>query len=134
MTEDQRADLLSYFADMAVRLGAPGWQLEVAMQPAGADDDASIFIRDDTDKATLHVPPDFFSKPPEQQRRDLTHEALHLVLDRSQKAYQDAIDGLVPAGFEGPLTTTPQRLHERGIESLAQAIAHLLPLPRFDQP
>lgn len=129
MTEDQRADLLLYFSDMCVRLGAPGWELKVEMQPAGGE--AGCFLADEQDTAKLYVAVDFFTRKPEEQRQLIIHEALHVALNRAHEGLIDVIDALTPRAFDRALVKVPEQIHERAIENLARAIAHLLPLPRW---
>lgn len=129
MTESQRSALLAYFRQLATVLGADHWELSVSMAPASDTTAASLFLQDNHDAAVLHVPPDFFTQPASTQRRDLVHEALHLVLDRGPRAWEDAIEDLTPAGFDQALNRTPRRLHERGVEQLARHLEHWLALP-----
>lgn len=121
--------LLAYFGRLAVQLGCPQWELEVAFQPPQDDDDAAILIIGNEDRATLYVPSTFFAWEAERQRRVLTHEALHLLFERARAAYDDAIGHLVQPGQAGAVTVTPDRLMERGIETAARAIARFLPMP-----
>ena len=131
MSPKQHKSLLLYYESTAAALGACGWELDVAMQPAGGSDEAATFIVNDADKATLHVPADFFKRSSDEQRRVVVHEVLHLVLDRGPRAYEDAIDAITPAGFDEALQKTARRLVERGIERLAAAIAVYLPEPHL---
>lgn len=129
-TPAQRKALERYAGRLQHTLGLDHWSLSVGESYSGGDEEAGMFITNNADAATLHVPELFWTRSPESQRATVLHELLHLHFDRALLDFYAAVRKVLPEWITDGLESTPTRIQERSIERFALAIAPNLPLPK----
>lgn len=127
MTEQEWRSLEGYVAKIAGILGLRDWKIDVKRDaPPDANNEAATWIANDADEAHIHVNDRFREWEADLQRAVITHELLHLHLDRLHDFGEQALRGAAAHAWPG-LEENYRRLHERTTERLAQAISPLLP-------
>lgn len=129
-TPVQRRALERYCARIQRIFGLEHWTLTVS---ASAEDrsEAGTFIVNNADVAELYVPERFWTHAPEEQRRTVAHELLHLHFDRALLDFYGAVEKIVPEWIVEGIEVTTTRVQERAIERFAVAISSNLPLPNL---
>lgn len=123
MTDPRRQAFLPYIRDLADRLRLRDWTINLSDEGTDrANVVALICVADQRKYADLYLSDDFLDKSPEEQRHCVVHELLHAHFGWASNWAREAIP-------EGPAREMYDRLHEIGVDGLADAIAPLTPLP-----
>lgn len=130
MNDVQFAAYSEYLRDLANRLLLADWEVELGRSKADDDAWAQVRVSDVENHARIKVNwPEFFHRTPEEQREWLTHECLHLHLDRPDRI----VAQLAEQWSENSATQFAKTAHSKEIEICVQRLARLLaphlPLP-----
>jgi hypothetical protein len=122
VTDSRRQRFAPYLRDLADRMRRRDWTIDlkdgVPTDPQAA---ASIHLTYGRKLATIRVSDDFLDSTPETQRHYLVHELVHCHIDAAWMIAMDSIPQAVESAFK--------RMAEHAVDSLAETIAPLLPLP-----
>lgn len=130
MRDAQHAAYEAYLQDLAKRLNLADWEVTLSRDRADEGMLACVHVMDVEDYAHVRLWwPEFFDKPPEEQREILVHELLHMRLDRVQRTMVQ----LAEQWSENSAYQYAREAHRREVEIVAQHLARLLapslPLP-----
>lgn len=128
MTDPRRQAWAPYIRDIADRLRLRDWTIELSDEGTGNDDlVALVRVADGRRFARLYLSDAFLDLTPERHRHTVVHEMLHLHFGWAGNWAREKIAG-------DSERDTFVRLHEIGIDGLADAIAPLMPLPGVSTP
>ena len=122
MTDPRRQAWVPYIREIADRLRLRDWTIDLSDE--GTDRDgvsALVCVADQRKFARLYLGDDFLDMTPDEQRHCLAHELLHCHFGWATNWARQRLADPEREPFE--------RLHEIGIDGLADAIAPLMPLP-----
>lgn len=134
MKRTEREAINRFIRDALPLLGLPQWQIEVSDKPVDDDttDEANIDPDDSSHCARLRLGNSFWAAAPDEQRRILAHELLHLIAYRTTD-YVGSLKKFVPADLWAHFWEEFEKREDIMIEDLTQLLAGTLPplrLPR----
>lgn len=123
MTRDEKIEAFRpYVRDLADRMCLKDWRVELqADEPDQKHYNADISTVPGTKNARIRLKRDFFEDSPEEQRRGICHELVHLHLDE--------VDNFVEKLLTGDQMGSFNTLREVAVDEIAHAIAPGMPLP-----
>ncbi len=132
MNDTQHTAYTAYLRQLADLMALKDWEIVLQREyPSESDAWAAIEVCRQHDTAWVRVAwPEFFdSKTPEERRRCLVHELIHVHLDRPDQMMCD-LSAMFP---DNTATTFAKERHkieiEFATERLARIIAPFMPLP-----
>lgn len=129
-TKAQAKSILRWLKPACRRLHVDDWHITVSFGdlpdevPTGSD--ASTFVATEADKAIIFIPDRFWTYDAREQRRILTHELLHLHVERLVRA-PEALKARVASDVWETFDHEARREYERTIDNLARAFAPHMP-------
>lgn len=129
MTDDQHAYYAAYLRTLAQHFLIGDW--DVVLERGRSDDDsrAQVALAHEKSAACVFLNRDFAAYPPEQQRRTVTHELVHVQSARVCRAMHQLAEQFPE---HEAIAYARKRLDEEEeimVDRLARALAPLLPLP-----
>lgn len=130
MTDDVHDYWQQYTQEIAKQLGLGHWDIRVSRQyPTNGDALASISCWYGQNRATVKFCNSFFHDySPEEQRRTVAHEVVHIFADRMQGTVEMAVDGDNDEKAP-PWYRFFYRDFELMVDQMAVAVSPFLPLP-----
>ncbi len=132
-TPEQQAMLVEYVTTLQHALGLGHWLIYVEdVEPTGDDDtpaektEAETFPRSYGFVASIRVTSDLFGQDPDNARRCVLHELLHLHLHHWVWDIEHTVEKIGVSAVARDLLNNG---YERVVDAIAQAIAPQYPLP-----
>lgn len=119
-------ELQSYINKALPAFGLTQWKVDVSKHPTEEDNWADIEVSDNLWVATLRVSSDFWTLDPEEKRRIIAHELLHVHYAGAERAVE-ALDGVIGTESYAILSNIYEREIERAADALSTVVARLLP-------
>lgn len=94
-----------------------------------SDNYASVHVWDCENQARLRICEGFFGYSPEEQREWLTHELMHVTLDRPHRVVDQLSDHLGSEAVYQFARQAHENETEICVQRLARILAPMLPLP-----
>jgi hypothetical protein len=126
-----RAEYLQqYLRNAADIIGLRDWEISYEPEDSPPDEAEARICALDNQRAFIGLAPKFWTHPPEQQRRILTHELVHLHFDRFSK-FAELIEPQLAASTFQLFADGLEQAEEQAVEALARVLSQALPLPKF---
>jgi hypothetical protein len=106
--------------------GLPQWRVEVSKHPTEEDNWADIEVSDNLWTATLRVSSDFWSLDPEEKRRIVAHELLHVHYAGPERTLE-SLSGVLGTEAYALLSAIYEKEIERSADALSTVVSRLLP-------
>lgn len=129
MDDAQFAAYQNYLRALAEHFLIGDWQITLERGRSNDDARAEVSLNRDKQEACIWLNRDFLAYPPEQQRRSITHELLHVQTARMCRAMSQLADQHPDNAAVLYANTRLNEEEEIMIDRLARAIAPLMPLP-----
>lgn len=129
---DRLSAISDWVQDALPELGLSDWRVIVSKAPSDQDAWAEISPHSQAQEAELFVGWDLGKQTPEKIREVLTHELVHLITCRSDRAVEtleEPLGKLAWAVFEPQF----EDASERAVDHIARLLAPSLPLPSIPQ-
>jgi hypothetical protein len=128
VNDAQHAALSDYIREMADRLLLRDWEFELRRESADEGARASISLNYNKNDASVVVCDRWFVRAPDEQRQTITHELLHAQTARLRRV-MSRLNDEVGGEAIGYANAAYSEEEEIVVDTLARAIAPLLPLP-----
>lgn len=129
MNDRARRSLAKYIFSIAKEFGLRDWDLYL-MPEKPPDEEAAASVRCvyGRRKANIYIGDDFWHSNPEEQRRIILHELIHVHQDQTLTLVEETLPDLLgkPAMFT--FEKAYRQANEHGVDALAAAIADRYPL------
>ena len=119
-------DLQTYVNRCLPVFGLPQWKVEVSKHPTEEDNWADIEVSDNLWTATLRVSSDFWTLAPEEKRRIVAHELLHVHYAGPERTLE-SLAGVLGTEAYALLSAIYEKEIERAADALSTVVARLLP-------
>ncbi len=128
MTDSLRRSLEAYIHHLAALLRLADWRIRLATEPAADGQNAQAYQPFDARRTYIRVRDGWLDMEPEEQRDTIVHELLHLHLAEMSGMINDDTGELLDKAAYHILHEQYRLAEERAVDTLAGAIAPLLPL------
>lgn len=131
-----RAQLQSYLEQAMALLRLSDYELEVDLAEPTDGSCATVVTIAGQHRATLHLAPEFLTKPVRWQQETLLHELLHLHINPLVHLVESILDGIIVDDAIKLVTNAVWAAAEYPVDTLAATLADLTAAPRIsrDQP
>lgn len=119
-------EVQEYVNRSASALGLAHWKIEVSKHPCEEDSWADIEVSQNLWNATLRVSAEFWGLDPQEKRRVLAHELLHVHYAGAERAIE-ALDGVIGKEAYEILANIFNFEVERAADALSTPVSKLLP-------
>ena len=119
-------DVQEYVNRAATALGLSHWKVEVSKHPCEEDSWADIEVSQNLWNATLRVSAEFWGLDPQEKRRVIAHELLHVHYAGAERAIE-ALDGVIGKEAYEILSNIFNFEVERAADALSTPVSKLLP-------
>ena len=119
-------DVQEYVNRAATALGLAHWKIEVSKHPCEEDSWADIEVSQNLWNATLRVSAEFWGLDPQEKRRVIAHELLHVHYAGAERAIE-ALDGVIGKEAYEILSNIFNFEVERAADALSTPVSKLLP-------
>lgn len=119
-------DLQAYVNRCLPAFGLSNWKVEVSRHPADEDNWADIEVSDNLWTATLRVSSDFWGLDPEEKRRIVAHELLHVHYAGPERTVE-SLSNVLGSESYALLSAIFEKEIERSADALSNVVARLLP-------
>lgn len=120
-------DVQEYVNRAATALGLAHWKIEVSKHPCEEDSWADIEVSQNLWNATLRVSAEFWGLDPQEKRRVIAHELLHVHYAGAERAIE-ALDGVIGKEAYEILSNIFNFEVERAADALSTPVSKLLPV------
>ena len=120
--------IIEYTRQLAALIGLGHWRIDMEVEPADDDSDASIRVISGQQRALLRIGKTYAGQSREDQRSTILHELIHIYLWGCSEAAEHAQPALGTAAAQ-VFTAQHELAIERATDALAVAIAPHYPLP-----
>jgi hypothetical protein len=119
-------DLQTYINRCLTVFGLTQWKVDVSKHPTEEDNWADIEVSDNLWTATLRVSSDFWTLDPEEKRRIVAHELLHVHYAGPERTLE-SLDGVLGTEAYALLSAIYEKEIERAADALSTVVSRLLP-------
>lgn len=120
------SDVQEYVNRAASIIGLAHWKIEVSKHPCEEDSWADIEVSQNLWNATLRVSAEFWGLDPQEKRRVIAHELLHVHYAGAERAIE-ALDGVIGKEAYEILANVFNVEVERAADALSTPVSRLLP-------
>ena len=120
------SDVQEYVNRSAAIIGLAHWKIEVSKHPCEEDSWADIEVSQNLWNATLRVSAEFWGLDPQEKRRVIAHELLHVHYAGAERAIE-ALDGVIGKEAYEILANVFNVEVERAADALSTPVSKLLP-------
>lgn len=120
------SDVQEYVNRAAAVLGLAHWKIEVSKHPCEEDSWADIEVSQNLWNATLRVSAEFWSLDPQEKRRVIAHELLHVHYAGAERSIE-SLDGVIGKEAYEILSNIFNVEVERAADALSTPVSRLLP-------
>jgi len=120
------SDVQDYVNRAAGIIGLAHWKIEVSKHPCEEDSWADIEVSQNLWNATLRVSAEFWGLDPQEKRRVIAHELLHVHYAGAERAIE-ALDGVIGKEAYEILANVFNVEVERAADALSTPVSKLLP-------
>jgi len=121
------SDVQDYVNRASGIIGLAHWKIEVSKHPCEEDSWADIEVSQNLWNATLRVSAEFWSLDPQEKRRVIAHELLHVHYAGAERAIE-ALDGVIGKEAYEILANVFNVEVERAADALSTPVSRLLPV------
>lgn len=121
------AELQEYVNRCASILGLSHWKIEVSKHPCDDDSWADIEVSHNLWNAKLRVSAEFWGLDPQEKRRVIAHELIHVHYAGAERAIE-ALNGVIGKEAYEILANVFETEIERAADALSTPVSRLLPL------
>lgn len=129
ITDAQHAAMESYLRELGDRLLLRDCVLDLSRQHAADGCWAAVIVSDVENQATFYLGKEFFAHDPEQQREYLTHEVLHVIVDRPARVVAQLAEQWSDNSACQFAKEAQRKEIEIVVNHLARLLAPMMPLP-----
>jgi len=120
------SDVQDYVNRAAAIIGLAHWKIEVSKHPCEEDSWADIEVSQNLWNATLRVSAEFWGLDPQEKRRVIAHELLHVHYAGAERAIE-ALDGVIGKEAYEIMANVFNVEVERAADALSTPVSKLLP-------